>query len=103
LFDTLLWSTWLRNKKRKPVVIRGARQVGKSTLVELFARQNQLDLRNVNRERHPELAPVFATKDPEQIIQQIEFLPNMKSIGADTLLFLDEIQAIPEAIPAGNG
>ncbi|MEA2083214.1 MAG: ATP-binding protein [Thermodesulfobacteriota bacterium] len=92
--------TWLHNKNRKPLVIRGARQVGKSTLVELFARQNQQTLCNVNLERHPELSDIFSGKDPEQIIQQIEFLPNMGSIGDDALLFLDEIQAVPEAIPA---
>jgi hypothetical protein len=92
--------TWLHSKNRKPLIIRGARQVGKSTLVELFARQNQQPLRNVNLERHPDLAAVFSCKDPEQIIQQIEFLPNMGSISNDTLLFLDEIQAVPEAIPA---
>ncbi len=90
---------WLHNKNRKPLIIRGARQVGKSTLVELFARQNQQILHNVNLERHLELSDVFSTKDPEQIIQQLEFLPNMKSIRNDTLLFLDEIQAVPEAIP----
>ncbi len=93
-------SAWLRNKNRKPLIIRGARQVGKSTLVELFARQYKQTLRNVNLERHPELSNIFSDKDPEQIIQQIEFLPNMGSISNDTLLFLDEIQAVPEAIPA---
>jgi hypothetical protein len=93
-------STWLENKNRKPLIIRGARQVGKSTLVELFARQHGLALRTVNLERHPELTPAFASKDPEQIIQQTEFLPKMGPIGAETILFLDEIQAVPEAIPA---
>ena len=91
---------WLRNKNRKPLIIRGARQVGKSTLVELFARQYQHALRTVNLERHPDLTDVFSGKDPEQIIQQIEFLPKMEKIGPDSLLFLDEIQAVPEAIPA---
>ena len=92
--------TWLRNKNRKPVIIRGARQVGKSTLVELFAVEQQKTLRLVNLERHPELSSVFSTKDPQQIIQQLEFLPNMGRVGADSFLFLDEIQAVPEAIPA---
>ena len=92
--------SWLCKKKRKPLIIRGARQVGKSTLVELFARQHKLTLRCVNLERHPDLAAVFSGKDPEQIIQQLEFLPKMGGIGPDTLLFLDEIQAVPEAIPA---
>ncbi len=92
--------SWLENKKRKPLVIRGARQVGKSTLVELFAQKNHVKLCNVNLERYPELASIFAGKDPRQILQQIEFLPNIKDISEDTLLFLDEIQAVPEAIPA---
>lgn len=91
---------WLRNKKRKPLIVRGARQVGKSTLVELFAREQQKTLRLVNLERHPELSSIFSTKDPQQIIQQLEFLPNMGRIGTDSLLFLDEIQAVPDAIPA---
>jgi len=95
-----LLSDWLGKTTRKPLVIRGARQVGKSTLVELFASLHQLALRCVNLERHPDLAGIFSTKNPEKIIQQIEFLPKMGGIGAGTLLFLDEIQAIPEAIPA---
>jgi len=93
-------NNWLQDPNRKPLIIRGARQVGKSTLVELFARQNRLPLRSVNLERHPELAEVFSGKNPEQIIQQIEFLPRQGSISNETLLFLDEIQAVPEAIAA---
>ena len=91
---------WLHNKNRKPLIIRGARQVGKSTLVELFAAQHQQNLFNVNLERYPELSQVFSTKEPEQILQQIEALPRMDRISQDMLLFLDEIQAVPEAIPA---
>lgn len=91
---------WLQDSNRKPLVIRGARQVGKSTLVELFARQNRRPLCSVNLERHPELSAIFASKDPERILQQLEFLPKMGNISDDTLLFLDEIQAIPEAIAA---
>ncbi len=91
---------WLHNKNRKPLIIRGARQVGKSTLVELFAEQHQQNLFNVNLERYPELSQVFSTKEPEQILQQIEALPRMDKINQDMLLFLDEIQAVPEAIPA---
>ncbi len=89
---------WFHNKKRKPLIIRGARQVGKSTLVELFA--GEYNLFNVNLERYPELSHVFSSKDPEQILQQIEALPRMNRISHDMLLFLDEIQAVPEAIPA---
>jgi predicted AAA+ superfamily ATPase len=55
---------------------------------------------NVNLERYPELSQVFSSKEPEQILQQIEALPRMDRISHDMLLFLDEIQAVPEAIPA---
>ncbi len=91
---------WLHNKNRKPLIIRGARQVGKSTLVELFAKQHQQNLLNVNLERYPELSKVFSSKEPEQILQQIEALPRMGRVSNNILLFLDEIQAVPEAIPA---
>jgi len=91
---------WINNKNRKPLIIRGARQVGKSTLVELFAKQHQRTLINVNLERYLELSPIFSSKDPQQILQQIEVLPRMERISARALLFLDEIQAVPEAIPA---
>ena len=93
-------NSWLKSTNRKPLIIRGARQVGKSTLVDIFARQCQKALRNVNLERHPELLEVFYGKDPEQIIQQLEYLPKMGAINNETLLFLDEIQAVPEAIAA---
>ncbi|VAW41204.1 Predicted ATPase (AAA+ superfamily), partial [hydrothermal vent metagenome] len=93
-------SSWLNSRNRKPLIIRGARQVGKSTLVELFAQEHHKKICAVNLERYPDLTPAFSGKDPEQIRQQIEFLPKMARITDDTLLFLDEIQAVPEAIPA---
>ena len=91
---------WLHNKNRKPLVIRGARQVGKSTLVQLFAEQQGMTLLTANLERYPALASTFASNDPEKVLQQIEALPRMPPINEQALLFLDEIQAVPEAIPA---
>lgn len=91
---------WLQNGKRKPLIIRGARQVGKSTLVELFAREQSLSLMSVNLERYPELESVFTSNDPQQILNAIEVLPRMPGCRDASLLFLDEIQATPQAIPA---
>ncbi|WP_083912113.1 DUF4143 domain-containing protein [Desulfotignum phosphitoxidans] len=65
-----------------------------------IARNNKETLLNINLERYPELAPIFSGKDPIEIIQQLEFLPNMGEINKNALLFLDEIQAVPEAIAA---
>ncbi|UOG93638.1 MAG: ATP-binding protein [Candidatus Thiothrix sulfatifontis] len=91
---------WLHNHHRKPLIIRGARQVGKSTLVQLFAEQHGMTLLATNLERYPALANTFASNDPEKILQQIEALPRMPAVDAQALLFLDELQAVPEAIPA---
>ena len=90
---------WLGASSRKPLVIRGARQVGKSTLVRQFAQNNGLNLFEVNLERHPTLLSVFKTNDPDRIMKELEFLCGKGSIrtGKD-LIFLDEIQAIPEAL-----
>jgi predicted AAA+ superfamily ATPase len=91
---------WVRRENRKPLVIRGARQVGKSTLVKLFSQQMERALNEVNLDRYPNLNSVFATKDPIKIIAEIEALPRMPSVSSETILFLDEIQATEDAMPA---
>ena len=84
-------SNWLDDNNRKPLVIRGARQVGKSTLVELSAREYKKDLLNVNLERYPELSQVMLSKDPDQIIQEVEFLPNMGDINNNSLFAANDV------------
>jgi predicted AAA+ superfamily ATPase len=91
---------WLAKPNRKPIIIRGARQVGKSTLVKLFAEEQNRYLAEINLERFPELAPAFEHKDPVSLINLLEALPQVKAINSGSLLFFDEIQAVPEAIPA---
>ena len=91
---------WLAMPNRKPLILRGARQVGKSTLVRLFAERCRRPLAEVNLERHPDLAPAFARNDPAHLLNVLEALPDIGAIGPDGLLFLDEIQSVPEAIPA---
>jgi uncharacterized protein len=80
---------WLAKSNSKPLILRGARQVGKSTLVRLFAEEVQRSLREVNLERFPDLVYVFAQKDPIKIIDILEALPNIGPITSNTILFLD--------------
>ena len=90
---------WLNSRYRKPLVIRGARQVGKSTLVRQFAKDKSLTLHEVNLERHLTLADVFETQDTARILRELEFICGKGPIsGKEGLLFLDEIQAVPIAI-----
>lgn len=91
---------WSTRPSRKPLIIRGARQVGKSTLVRQFASAENFSLLEINFERNPEYKEVFASKDPIQILSAINLLTGIKITAGKTLLFLDEIQAAPEALAA---
>ncbi len=91
---------WFSKPNRKPLVIRGARQVGKSTLVRLFSEQQNLPLAEVNLERYSDLGSSFNRNDPVSLVDVLEALPGIHAIAPNSLLFLDEIQAVPEAIPA---
>ncbi len=91
---------WFGKKRRKPLMMRGARQVGKSTLVREFAAKNDLVLHEINLERRLHLDTIFKTLDMGVIIKELEAIcgANIQRPGA--LLFLDEIQATPHAIQA---
>jgi len=91
---------WHAKTKRKPLVIRGARQVGKSTLVRDFARARGLRLAEVNLERHALLEPIFRRLEIPAIRAEIEAITELPLAAPDTLLFLDEIQATPSAFAA---
>ncbi len=86
---------WLKSKNRKPLVLRGARQVGKTWLVRDFAHRQGLDLIELNLERSPHLADLFAGNDPAEIVQNIAAEMATAIDPASALLFLDEIQAAP--------
>ena len=89
---------WLKNKNRKPLILRGARQVGKTWLVRDFAHRHDLYLIELNLERSPHLADLFAGNDPAAVLQNIEAELSMTIDPASSLLFLDEIQAAPELL-----
>lgn len=89
---------WKNQKERYPLIIRGARQVGKSYLVETFAKDNFHDIVVVNFEFQPQLKECFKPLDPLEIINKLQLVLGVKIDKQNTLLFLDEIQECPEAI-----
>ncbi|MBW2370717.1 MAG: ATP-binding protein [Deltaproteobacteria bacterium] len=91
---------WSRKNRKKPLVLRGARQVGKSTLVRCFAENNNLVLNEVNLERHLYLDDVFRTLDMETIIKELDAVIGRNIQAPGSILFLDEIQATPHALQA---
>ena len=56
------------------MVIRGARQVGKSTLARQFAKENGLTLHEINLERYPKLTDVFVSHDTSRIPKELEYI-----------------------------
>ncbi|MCM8529387.1 MAG: AAA family ATPase [Lentisphaeraceae bacterium] len=92
-------SNWYSKPNRKPLVLRGARQVGKSTAVKMFASQNKKVLHEINLEKYPALTDVFKSMNVKLILRELQFISQKGSITAEnSILFLDEIQCIPYAI-----
>jgi predicted AAA+ superfamily ATPase len=85
---------WYGLEKRKPLVLRGARQVGKSTLVRLFCKENNLDLIEINFEKL-KLRSLDEPNNIKVLLNEIEFIFE-KKISANTLVFFDEIQKYPQ-------
>ena len=89
---------WKDHKERYPLIIRGARQVGKSYIIESFAKDNFKDTVVVNFEFQPQLKECFKNPDPLEIINKLQLFLGIEIDKNSTLLFLDEIQECPEAI-----
>jgi hypothetical protein len=91
---------WKNEKKRKPLIIRGARQVGKSFTVSDFGKTH-FDNRivTINFEKHPDWHGIFDLNlDVKRIISELEIVTNSSIEPGRSLLFLDEIQSCPKAL-----
>lgn len=91
---------WVELPGRKPLILRGARQIGKSTAVRMLAQATGRKLVEINLERNVALDSIFATYDLKKIISAIEAVTRTSLPDDNSLLFLDEIQATPSAISA---
>jgi predicted AAA+ superfamily ATPase len=89
---------WLASRRRKPLVLRGARQVGKTWLVRDLAKRSGRTLVEANFERNPEFARYFAASDPQVVFDELTMALGMDASSERSILFLDEIQAAPEVI-----
>lgn len=92
---------WHKKKNRKPLIINGARQIGKSWLVRYFGENTySKNFVELNFEKKPQLCKIFNRDlDIQRILIEIEISENV-TIDTKTLLFLDEIQQCPKAIMA---
>lgn len=89
---------WASSADRKPLVLRGARQVGKTTVIDQFAKQfEQYISINLERKAEKEAFENYTTID--ELVKQLFFIKQkLYSKKEKTLLFIDEIQEVPEAL-----
>ena len=90
---------WRNNKRKKPLIIRGARQVGKTYTIENFGKKYFKNCIRVDFERNPQFRKIFDSDlDTARLCRDIEIIKRTKIQAGTTLLFFDEIQECPNAI-----
>lgn len=91
---------WKNHPRSMPLLLRGARQVGKTYIVSKFGKEHFENSVIINFEQNPELKNCFKTFDPKKIINAIELITGQTIKPGKSLLFFDEIQECPRAIMA---
>ncbi len=89
---------WFVDPSRKPLILRGARQTGKTWLAREFAKRKEFAFIELNFERNPELKSLFESNDPKVVLRNIESYKGIRINLETSLLFLDEIQDAPEVL-----
>lgn len=98
IYDKLL--AWKNNKgKKDAILLRGVRQCGKTYIVREFGKREYKNFIEINFIERPDMQAVFSGNlDVDNIVQQIKLsMPGCQFIPGETLLFLDEIQDVPNA------
>ncbi|MBN2849823.1 MAG: ATP-binding protein [Erysipelotrichaceae bacterium] len=92
---------WYNSENKKPLIIKGARQVGKTYSIRDFAKKNYKYLVEINFEKQLELSNLFGrTRNPKEILDYLQLSYLDVPFDSNTLLFLDEIQACSHALIA---
>lgn len=90
---------WKNSKRRKPLIIEGARQVGKTWLMKEFGKQAYADTVYINFDSNSRMADLFsADLDTDRLIMGLELYAGRKINPENTLLIFDEIQEVPRAL-----
>lgn len=92
---------WKNDEERKPMVLRGARQVGKTWLMKEFGRTNYDSYVYFNFDEEDELKSIFeVNKNPKRIIELLSMIAGEKILPGETLIIFDEVQECPSALNA---
>ena len=90
---------WKESKYRKPLILKGARQIGKTYILQQFGSENYDGVAYFNFDHDEDLYNLFNnTKDPKRILEQLSFIYGKALIPGKTLIIFDEIQECPNAL-----
>ncbi len=90
---------WKKSNSRKPLILKGSRQVGKTYILKEFGHAYYKNLAYFNFDHDDNLANLFLnTKDPKRILEQLSLVCKEKILPQETLIFFDEIQECPNAL-----
>jgi predicted AAA+ superfamily ATPase len=90
---------WKKSVYRKPLLLQGIRQVGKTWLLKEFGRLEYTDVAYFNLDENIDLVSYFeTTRDPDRILEQLSFLQGKRIVPEKTLIILDEIQESNSAL-----
>ena len=90
---------WKESRRRKPLIIQGARQVGKTWLMKEFGRSAYRDMVYINFDSNSRMAELFASDlNTDRLIMGIELYAGKKIDPDSTLLIFDEVQEVPRAL-----
>ena len=90
---------WKNSKYRKPLILKGARQIGKTYILKQFGAENYEGVAYFNFDHDEDLYNLFSkTKDPKRILEQLAFIYGKAILPEKTLIIFDEIQECPNAL-----
>lgn len=91
---------WKCSKNRKPLIINGARQVGKTWIIKAFGNIEYKNMTYINCDKVVEMKTLFFDFNVEHLIRAFSSITNERIVPSETLIVIDEIQEVPIALTA---
>lgn len=89
---------WKKSEKRKPLILNGARQVGKTWLLKEFGKSEYKSVAYISCDENPEMKTLFSDFDTARLIRAFSSISGVAIMPGETLIILDEIQEVPLAL-----
>ena len=91
---------WKNSKTRKPLILEGARQVGKTWLLKQFGKNEFENFIYINCDNNPQMESIFADYDVKRILRNLSAISNIKIESGKCFIVFDEVQEFPKALTA---